>query len=104
MPVASTLANYTYKYRSDAPASLPWGASSFELDALRRETVACQLVIQPDKTMLAVLGQSPLLNWAPAPRLRLVLGHWSGPDHQQPLTEASFVGVVPADDGERLEI
>ena len=102
MPVAFTLTDYTYTYRSDAPARLAWGAASFELDALRRETVACQLVIQPDQTILAVLGQSPLLNWTPAPRLRVVLGRWRGPDQQQPLTEAFFVGVVPADDGERL--
>lgn len=107
-----TLTDYTYKYRSDAPVALTWGTTSSTINALRNETVACQLVIQPDETVLAVLGRSPLLHWTPTPRLRIALGRWEGPQDRltadvgqpagDPLAEAFFVGTVPADTGSTI--
>jgi hypothetical protein len=102
MPDLFTLTGYAYKYRSDAPTLLSWGNDSLRLDALRNETVACQLVIRPAETVLASLGQAPLLHWTPTARLRIALQQWQGPDGLQPLTEAFFVGTVPVDKGDTL--
>ncbi len=102
MAIQYTLADYTYKYRSDAAMPLTWGATSLRMTALRNETVACQLVVQASERMLAVLGRAPLLHWTPSPRLRIALGAWQGPVASQPLTEAFFVGVVPVDESDVL--
>lgn len=102
MPDLFALTGYAYKYRSDAPASLPWGQTDYRLSALHNETVACQLVVQPQQRSLVALGESPLLNWTPAPRLRISLGRCSGPAGMEPQVEAFLVGVVPADRGDTL--
>lgn len=124
MPIAYTLTDYTYKYRSDAPPALTWGQTTRQISALRNEMVACQLVIQPSETVLAVLGQAALLHWTPTPRLRICLGQWLGPGplapnlggkqdgspvpdsvgkgDSQPQTEAFFVGTVAADSGDTI--
>lgn len=109
MTIHVTLADYTYKYRSDAPPDLTWGVAAQAINALQNETVACQLVVQCDETVLATLGRSPLMHWTPTPRLRIALGAWQGPHgplaqgaQAAPLTEAFFVGLVPADRGDIL--
>ncbi len=109
MTTQITLTDYTYKYRSDAPPDLTWGVVTQTVRALRNETVACQLVIQTTETALLSLSRAPLLHWTPTPRLRISLGAWQGPDgplqpgaHAAPLTEAFFVGLVPADLGDVL--
>ena len=48
MPIQFTLTDYTYKYRSDVAPALTWGTKEWHMSALRNETVACQLVVQPD--------------------------------------------------------
>ncbi len=95
-----TLTDYAYKYRSDAPVALEWGRTRHELVALGNETVACQLVFQADGAVLATLTEAPLLNWRPAPRLRIAVGELSGPGRG--VVEAAFVGTVPVDRGDRL--
>jgi hypothetical protein len=101
MSIQVTLTNYAYKYRSDAPPPLTWRVLNWHLTALRNETVACQLVIQPSETILAVLGDAPLMHWTPTSRLRIALGDWQGPG-SAPSTEAYFVGTVPADLGDKI--
>ena len=98
----ATLTDFTYKYRSDAPMLLDWSRGNLELTAMRNETVACQVVLQSGVAALATLGDAPLFNWAPAPRLRLKLGRWRGSSEASPQTEAFFVGLVAADDGHVL--
>ena len=102
--LAFTLTDYTFKYRSDTPPTPTWGRTRYELTALRNEMVACQLVFQPGRTVLASLGQMPLLHWTPTPRLRLALGNLRGPDGRAATgeVEAFWVGLVPADDGDKL--
>lgn len=112
MAMHLTLTDYTYKYRSDAPPDLAWDVSAHTINALQNETVACQLVIETTETALLVLGRAPLMHWTPTPRLRIALGAWQGPQgplspsstgtSAAPLTEAFFVGLVPADAGDVL--
>lgn len=104
-----TLTDYTYKYRSDAPPALAWGVCALTINAVQNETVACQLVVQTSETALLVLGRAPHMHWAPTPRLRIALGVWQGPhgpvqpnEAAAPLSEAFFVGLVPADRGDVL--
>lgn len=98
------LVHDTYKYRADAPAEVMWGRHSFRLTALRNETVACQLVIEPDERVLASWGRAPLLHWTPTPRLRVALGALRGPDGQAwpDAVTGNWVGLVRADDGRLL--
>jgi len=99
-----TLTYDTYKYRSDAPTSLSWDRHTFSLQALRNETVACQLVIQPEETVLATWGTAPLLHWTPTPRLRVAVGPLTGPDGSTwpDAVTTHWVGLVPADTGKLL--
>jgi hypothetical protein len=101
MALRYTLTYDVYKYRSDAPVDLAWDRAAFSLAALRNETVACQLVIQPDEKVLATLGASPLLHWTPTPRLRVSLGEIEGPDGQTwpAAVTPNWVGLVRADTG-----
>ncbi len=97
-----TLTDYAFKYRSDSPATPPWGRRRHALRALGNETVACQLLLRPGETVLATLGASPLFHWTPTPRLRIAFGEVAGPDGRPApgQVEASFVGTVPADRGD----
>ncbi len=104
MNLKYTLTDYTFKYRSDAPPAVVWGRASLALTALRNETVACQLLLDPGETALVSLDRAPLLNWTPAPRLRVALGSLQGPGGDAPgaEVEAFLVGTVPADRGDRF--